>query len=81
MILSLGIQALLYWALALAVSWQATLGAAGFGIAIMFALNHLVRTSRRAGARQTRLLKTLLGRLTDVLYAVKPVSRRWHAKH
>ena len=74
MILSLGIQALLYLALALAISWQATLGAAGFGIAIVFALNRLVRTSRRAGARQTRLLKTLLGRLTDVLYAVKPLK-------
>jgi ATP-binding cassette subfamily C protein len=37
-------------------------------------LNRLVRMTRRAGARQTRLLKDLLGRLTDILYAVKPLK-------
>ena len=74
MILSLGIQTILYLSLACAVSWQATLGAAGFGLIIMLGLSRLVHISRRAGNRQTQLLKTMLGRLTDVLYAVKPLK-------
>ncbi len=74
MILSLGIQSALYLSLACAVSWQATLGAAGFGMIIIFGLNRLVHISRQAGNRQTQLLKTMLGRLTDVLYAVKPLK-------
>jgi ATP-binding cassette subfamily C protein len=73
-ILSLGIQSILYLSLACAVSWQATLGAAGFGLIIMLSLSRLVRISRQAGNRQTQLLKTMLGRLTDVLYAVKPLK-------
>ena len=74
MIVSLGIQTALYTALAFAVSWPVTLGAAGLGLAIVGVLSRLVRMSRRAGARQTRLLKTLLGRLTDALSAVKPLK-------
>ena len=34
----------------------------------------LVRMARRAGTRQTRLLKSTLGRLTDSLQAVKPLK-------
>lgn len=74
MILSLSTHAALYMALALAVSWQATVGAVGFGLISVVVLNRLVRMSRRAGNRQTQLLKKLLGRLTDVLYAVKPLK-------
>ena len=73
-IVSLSIQTVLYTSLAVAVSWQATLGATCFGLIIMLVLNRLVRMSRRAGNRQTQLMKTLLGRLTDVLYAVKPLK-------
>ncbi len=74
MIVLLGIQTALYTALAFAVSWPVTLGAAGLGLVIIGVLSRLVRMSRRAGARQTRLLKTLLGRLTDALSAVKPLK-------
>lgn len=74
MIVSLGIQTVLYAGLAFAVSWQATLAAAGFGLVLVLVLSRLVRMSRRAGARQTQLLRTLLGRLTDVLSAVKPLK-------
>ena len=73
-IVSLGIQTVLYTSLAFAVSWRATLAAAGFGLVLVVVLSRLVRMSRRAGARQTQLLKTLLGRLTDVLSAVKPLK-------
>ena len=73
-IIAFSIQTVLYIALALAVSWQATLAAAIFGVLIIFGLHRLVRMARRAGARQTALLKGVLGQLTDVLYAVKPLK-------
>ena len=73
-IISLSIQTALYTGLAFAVSWRASLAAAGFGLVLMLVLSRLVRMSRRAGARQTQLLKSLLERLTDVLSAVKPLK-------
>ncbi|MBI3302732.1 MAG: ABC transporter ATP-binding protein, partial [Deltaproteobacteria bacterium] len=73
-IISLIVEAVLYTSLAIVVSWQATLAAMAVGVLIVYALNRLVRMSRRAGARQTTLLKTVMGRLTDVLYAVKPLK-------
>ncbi len=73
-IISLSIQTALYTGLAFAVSWRASLAAAGFGLVLVLVLSRLVRMSRRAGARQTQLLKILLGRLTDVLSAVKPLK-------
>lgn len=71
---ALAIQALVYFGVAIATSWHATVGAAGLGALTILVLNRLVRMTRKAGARQTRLLKDLLGRLTDVLYAVKPLK-------
>ncbi len=73
-ILAFSIQTLLYVILAVSVSWSATLGAALFGALLIFGLHRLVRLARRAGARQTVLLKAVLGQLTDVLYAVKPLK-------
>jgi ATP-binding cassette subfamily C protein len=73
-ILSLSIEALLYASLAVVVSWQAMLGAVTVGSVIVYALHRLVRMSRRAGARQTSLLKDALGRLTDVFTAGKPLK-------
>ena len=71
LIFSFGIEATLYMSLALAVSWQATL-AASFGALISVTLlSFLVRISARAGRKQTAILKSLLGRLTDALQATK----------
>src|SRR5215510_8068664 len=72
--ITLLIQTVLYIALAVFVSWQATLGAMVLGALIVFALNRLVQTARSAGARQVKLRKSLMRRLTDVLYAVKPLK-------
>ncbi len=68
------IETALYTSLAVIVSWQATVAATVAGLVIVSALNHLVRMARRAGVRQTQLLRAVLGRLTDVLYAVKPLK-------
>jgi len=73
-IASLFVQVVVYAALAIAASWQATLGAAAVGSVALLALSRLVGMTRRAGTRQTRLMKSLIGRLTDVLWAVKPVK-------
>jgi ATP-binding cassette, subfamily C, bacterial len=73
-ILAFMLQSLIYAVLACLVSWQAMIGALAGSAIIMLALNRLVRMSRRAGARQTRLSRSLLTRLTDTLQAVKPLK-------
>jgi ATP-binding cassette subfamily C protein len=73
-IMSLFIQALVFTTIAVFVSWQATIAAVVLGSVILIALARLVRMSRRAGRRQTKLSKSLLARLTDTLQAVKPLK-------
>ncbi len=68
------IQSVLYLCVAAAVSWSATLAALMVGTLSMLILNRLVRITRKAGNKQTVLLNELLARLTDVLYAVKPLK-------
>ncbi|MFV8817817.1 ABC transporter ATP-binding protein [Haliea sp. E17] len=68
------IQALVYGAVAFALSWRASLVAIGAG-AIVIGLSHsLVLVTRRAGARQTSLLTSLMANLTDTLQSVKPLK-------
>ncbi len=66
-----GIQVVVYAAIAFAVSWQATIAALLAGAITMGALHSLVRMASKAGWRQTRLLKSLLARLTDTLHEPK----------
>jgi ATP-binding cassette subfamily C protein len=73
-ILSLVLQTLVYSAVAVAVSWQVALGAFLLGALVLASLRSLVRMTRRAGVKQTRLMSALLGRLTDNLQAVKPLK-------
>jgi len=69
------IQALIYGAVALAVSWQATLISMMAGL-VVAAISHflLIRMARKAGKRQTGLLVALVSRLTDTLQSVKPLK-------
>jgi ATP-binding cassette subfamily C protein len=71
LIASYTVQTILYTALALAVSWQATAFAAAAGLVTLLLLSILVRVSGRAGRLQTQSLRSLLSRLTDVLLGVK----------
>jgi ATP-binding cassette, subfamily C, bacterial len=68
------IQTTLYVAIAAAVSWQTTVVASFVGIATVGLLSGLVRRTKRAGVRQTDLMRTLIARMTDVLFAVKPLK-------
>jgi ATP-binding cassette subfamily C protein len=73
LLVSAALQALVYTGVAFAVSWRATLASLGVGLLTSLALTSLVRAAKRAGRRQTELLKLSLARLADVLQAVKPL--------
>lgn len=68
------IQSAVYSGVAVMVSWRATVAALAAAICVMFLLSFLVKQSRRAGRRQTKLLKSLLVHLTDSLQSVKPLK-------
>jgi len=68
------LQVVIYGAIALATSWQVTAIALVVASVLAGGLGGMVRAARGAGARQTRLLRTLLSRLTDVLQGVKPLK-------
>ncbi|HEU4367967.1 MAG TPA: ABC transporter ATP-binding protein [Methylomirabilota bacterium] len=73
-LLALGIQALVYAVVAFLVSWKVTLTALVAGLAFTWAVRGLVHAARRAGARQTVLLRALLAHLTDTLQSVKALK-------
>ncbi len=73
-IVALLIQAMVYSAVALAVSWQAVV-ASLVAAAFILAISHfLVRMTRRAGKRQTIWMKSLLARMTDTLRSVRSLK-------
>jgi ATP-binding cassette subfamily C protein len=69
-----GIQAAIYLGVAFLVSWEATLAALGAGLFIFYALKSLMGKARRAGLRQTDLLKALIAHLTESLHSIKPLK-------
>ncbi len=71
---ALFVQAIVYGAVALLVSWKATLASAVAGALILYGLNRLVRMARRAGGKQTELLQSSLARMTDSLQSIKPLK-------
>ncbi len=73
-VLALSVQALVYVVVALLVSWKAALTGLAAGLAFFWAINRLVRVARRAGARQTALLRSLLSHLADNLQSVKALK-------
>lgn len=73
-VIALSIQSLVYVAIAMAISWQATVGALAAALALSILLHRLVKKTRRAGDKQTAHLIKLLSRLTDVLLSVKPLK-------
>jgi ATP-binding cassette subfamily C protein len=67
------VQALVFAVISFFVSWRIALLAAAVGLGIAAALHVLVRTSRRAGRKQTNRTKELLIFLSDTLSNLKPV--------
>jgi len=74
MMATLFVQAIVYAAVALLVSWQATLVSCVAGSVLLVVLNGLVKKTKKAGRKQTVLLQSLLARLTDSLQSVKPLK-------
>lgn len=72
--IALLIQALIYACVAILVSWRATLLAMAAGLFLVYVLSHLVKKARRAGLRQTELMKSLITHLTDTLLSIKPLK-------
>ena len=68
------IQTIVYTTVAFLVSWRATLVALAGGLLLLYVLNYLIQKARRAGLRQTELLKSLLALLTDTLQSIKPLK-------
>jgi len=73
-VITLVLQAIIYGAVAIAVSWQATLISLTAGILIIGISHFLVRMARKAGKKQTNLLISLLAKVTDTLQSVKPLK-------
>jgi ATP-binding cassette subfamily C protein len=71
---SMAIEAMIYTVLALLVSWKATLISLGGGTFIILVLQRLVRKNRRAGAKQTVHMQSLIAQMTDVLISIKPLK-------
>ena len=68
------VEALVYTGVALLISWKATLVALAVGLILAYLLKRLVGKARRAGVRQTELLKSLLTHLTDTLLSIKSLK-------
>jgi ATP-binding cassette subfamily C protein len=73
-VITLILQAMIYGAVAVAVSWKATVVSLTAGLVIIGVSHFLVRMARRAGKKQTKLLMSLLAKVTDTLQSVKPLK-------
>jgi ATP-binding cassette subfamily C protein len=73
-VITLILQAIIYGAVAIALSWKATLISLTAGMLIIGASHFLVRMARKAGKKQTNLLISLLAKVTDTLQSVKPLK-------
>ncbi|HJT50923.1 MAG TPA: ABC transporter ATP-binding protein [Nitrosospira sp.] len=73
-VIALTVQVVVYGAVAMFVSWEATLTSIVVGAVMMQTLYQLIRATRKAGTRQTQLLRHLLTYLSDVLGSVKSLK-------
>ena len=73
-VLSLAIQVTVYITIAMFVSWQVALISLVVGIIFLSAMYRIILVTRKAGSKQTVLLKSLLTYLADVLGSVKSLK-------
>ncbi len=67
------LRVLIYGTMAFLVSWKVALISLTAGLAIMFILRRFVHKARKAGFRQTDLMKSMIALLTDTLQSIKPL--------
>jgi ATP-binding cassette subfamily C protein len=68
------VQVLIYFGIALVVSWPVALAAPVVGGGILYVLRGFVHASRDAGQRQTNAMETMVHRLGELLPNLKPVK-------
>jgi ATP-binding cassette subfamily C protein len=73
-ILAAALHAIVYGTIVFLVSWKATLVALAAGLVILVLFRHFIQKSKRAGARQTKLLQSLIAVMTDSLLMIKPLK-------
>jgi ATP-binding cassette subfamily C protein len=69
--MAMAIQAAAYFMVALLISWKTTLCFVTAGSVVLVLLRSMVGKAKRAGRKQTRLLQSLLARLSDNLQSLK----------
>ncbi|MBI0414733.1 MAG: ABC transporter ATP-binding protein [Nitrosospira sp.] len=73
-VLALSIQVMVYVVVATFVSWEITIFGFLIGLIVMRILNQLIRAARRAGETQTKLLRSLLSYLSDIINSAKSLK-------
>jgi len=73
-VLSLAIQVSIYIIIAMFVSWEVASISLLAGIIFLSAMYQIIRVTRKAGSKQTILLRSLLTYLADVLGSVKSLK-------
>lgn len=72
--LAMIVQSAVFGIAALLISWRVTLATALFAAVLYRVLKYFIGISRRAGDRETELLKSLMSRLTSILGVMKPLK-------
>lgn len=80
-LLAVVIQVLVYTIAALLISPTVAIAALVAGAALAIVFSGLVRMSRDAGKSQTKLVKSLSGRLVDALHGLKPMKAMAQERH
>ncbi|MDE0839829.1 MAG: ABC transporter ATP-binding protein, partial [Kiritimatiellae bacterium] len=73
-VIACGIQLSVYTALAFILSWQTALVGALTGLVFLAMMYRMIAITRVAGKRQVALMKSVTGRIVDMLSGLKPVK-------
>lgn len=73
-IITAGLHAIVYIAVALLVSWKATLAALAMCMIVIILFRRYIRKSKKAGLRQTKLLQSLMSVMTESMVMIKPLK-------
>ena len=72
-VIALLLHTAVYASIALVLAWKETLFTLCAGVIILYVLRRLVTKAKKAGKRQTNILKAVLALLTDTLQSIKPL--------
>ncbi len=75
------LNSMIYLVIAMSISLQAGIAAIVAGAVLLLVLSRLIRVSRRAGQRQTHLLKSLVSVISGQFSAAKPLKAMAREQH